>query len=124
MELRDVALAVVSGLATFVIVGVAVTEVTAEWIEFSLFVGIPAGVISGVAVTLVVYLGLTSETPGTRRPIAIGLGTFGGVFILVLVLGLIINTPTVTVLLVATAVGVVGGIIAFARGRQQATSVT
>lgn len=115
MKLRGILIAALAGLAAFIIVGVTVTEVTAEWIEFSLFVGIPAGVVAGVAVALVVYLGMSSDAPRFRRRVALGLGTFGGTFLLALIVGIILNAPTVMLLMVATAIGAIAGMLAFIR---------
>jgi ABC-type antimicrobial peptide transport system permease subunit len=43
---------IAAALAAFLVVGTAVTEVLSETVSFSLFVGIPAGIIAGAGVFL------------------------------------------------------------------------
>lgn len=47
MRSRSIGAALVAGIATFLVVGVAVTELAFAWIEFSLFVGVPVGLVAG-----------------------------------------------------------------------------
>ncbi|MFW6152986.1 MAG: hypothetical protein ACOC42_01365 [Halobacteriota archaeon] len=115
MDRRAIALATAAGVAAFILVGVTVTEVTMRWIEFSLFVGIPVGLVAGVAITMAVYLGLSRDAPAVRRRIALGLGTFGGAFLLVLALAIALDRTIITSLLLATTVGAIAGVIVFAR---------
>jgi len=59
---RPLAVALVAGLASFLVVAVAVTEVLAARIWPSAIVGLPAGVVAGLVVSLIVYLLLSRET--------------------------------------------------------------
>ena len=58
MTLESLAYALIAGVAAFLAVGVAVTEIASAWIEFSVFVGLPAGVVAGIVVAAAVALGL------------------------------------------------------------------
>ncbi|SFS10076.1 hypothetical protein SAMN05216559_3655 [Halomicrobium zhouii] len=111
MRLRNVALVVASGLAAFLAVGVAVTELLRPSIEFSLFVGLPAGVVAGVLVSAGVYLGLGDETSTGRRRVALAAGAFGGVFLAVLLVAAgLFGLGTLTALAFATLSGVAAAV--------------
>lgn len=86
MRTRAIGLAVVSGIAAFVLVGVIVTELAAPSIEFSLFVGVPAGLVAGVVTAILVFTGLERPSPARRRP-AHAIAVFGAVFVVALPLG-------------------------------------
>ncbi|WP_232700701.1 hypothetical protein [Halobacterium wangiae] len=86
MRSKPVVLSVVAGVAAFVAVGAATTELVAPWIEFSLFVGLPAGVVAGALAASVVYLGFADGAPAKRRRVALAVAGFGVVFLGVLVL--------------------------------------
>ncbi|MFB6130921.1 MAG: hypothetical protein ABEJ28_08885 [Salinigranum sp.] len=85
MSLRTVALAVSAGLAAALLVGVGVTELLLPVVAFSLFVGLPAGLLAGLAASAFVYLGASGGRVARRRS-AVALGWFGvtllGVFLL------------------------------------------
>ncbi|KAB1196139.1 MULTISPECIES: hypothetical protein [Haloferax] len=53
------------GLAAALLVGIAVTELAARWIAFSLFVGIPTGVLAGIIVIAVTYALFTRRGTST-----------------------------------------------------------
>jgi len=84
MRARTALLALLAGLAAFVAVGVLVTEAVAPQIEFSLFVGIPVGVVAGVAAAAVVFAWLEDSRPARRRP-AVAVAGFGVAFVVVAV---------------------------------------
>ena len=66
MNAKSLALALAAGTAAFLLVGVAVTEVTQPWVEFSLLLGMPAGVAAGAfAAALNTYFGLKQFEPVT-----------------------------------------------------------
>lgn len=46
MHARTVAMALAAGVAVFLTVGASVTEFALGWIEFSLFVGFPVGLVA------------------------------------------------------------------------------
>ncbi|WP_411963579.1 hypothetical protein [Haloferax sp. YSMS24] len=49
----------VVGIAAALLVGIAATEIASQWIFFSLFVGIPVGIVAGVVGTAATYAVLT-----------------------------------------------------------------
>ncbi|MFC7139547.1 hypothetical protein ACFQMA_06805 [Halosimplex aquaticum] len=115
MRLRTVAVALAAGLAAFLAVGAAVTEFTLRWIEFSLFVGIPVGLLAGLTAAAVVVAGLGTEVSHLRRRVAVTLATFGVAFLLAL--GVAVGAFAVRnshALVLATAVGAITGAGAFA----------
>jgi hypothetical protein len=122
MRLRNLALVVASGLASFLAVGVLVTELATPYIEFSLFVGLPVGLLAGVAVAAIVAVGLgPAAGPGRRRP-ALALGTFGVTFLVVL-FGAAggFETGTVVALILASVLGLVAAVAVYLQaGRGQA----
>lgn len=113
MRARTLGLAGLSGIAAFVLVGAIVTELLAPRIEFSLFLGIPAGLIAGVAAALVVAARLEDHDHARRRP-AIALSGFGVGFVIALVLGnAALGLPNSTAVPAAAVVGVLGAAAAF-----------
>ncbi len=110
MRLRTLGLAGAAGLAAALVVGAAVTEVALRWIEFSLFVGIPAGLAAGVVVAVAVLRGFTADAPAGRRRAATAVGGFGAAFLVVLVAVASVGGQGVVVSLVAA--GVVGVVVA------------
>lgn len=86
MKLKRPLFALGAALAAFIIVGVVVTELASEVIAFSLFVGIPAGIVAAIVVGAFVAVGLGPDASRLRRKPALGLGAFGVTFVLVLVL--------------------------------------
>lgn len=116
MRLRNIALVVASGLAAFLVVGVAVTELLRPSVEFSLFVGLPAGLVAGVLASAGVNLGLGDETSTGRRRVALAAGAFGGVFLAVLLVAAGLGgLGTVLALAVATLSGAVAAVATYAR---------
>ncbi len=111
-------LAVAVGLAVFVAVGAAVTEAASATIEFSLFVGLPAGFVAGIAVAAFVYLRLGAADPGKRRP-AIALTGFGAAFLVVLFGGVAVGLRNSVALPIAGVVGVVAAIALYLRFDQR-----
>lgn len=108
MSLRSLGLALAAGVAAFLLVGVAVTELALAWIEFSLFVGLPAGLAAGAFVAAAVYLGLAEDAPARRRRVAVTAGGFGVGFLVVLVLiAVVVDLGVVSSLGVALFAGAV-----------------
>jgi ABC-type antimicrobial peptide transport system permease subunit len=116
MDGRTLGYALAAGLATFLVVGVLVTELALSAIEFSLFVGLPVGAVAGLTVAAFVALGLADDaTPGRRRA-AFTLGVFGLVFLLVLAVELAILSRRLSISLpVAVLVAVGFALYAFVR---------
>jgi hypothetical protein len=119
MTLKSLSLALLSGIATFLIVGVAVTEFAQSWIEFSLFLGIPAGIASGAFTAGAVYLGLADDAPVHRRRIVTSLTAFGVGFLVSLVmLEWIVNIGITSAIVVSVAGALVVAVMAYLRGRK------
>ena len=117
MNLKSVSLALLSGIAAFLITGVAVTEFAQTWIEFSLLLGIPAGLATGALTAIGVYLGLADDAPANRRRIAGSLAAFGGGFTIALVvLGWIVNIGVTTAIVSSVIVGLAVAAVAYIRG--------
>lgn len=116
MTLKSLGYALVAGLAVFVGVGVAVTELASAWIEFSLFVGLPAGIIAGVATTAAVAFGLSQQASPRLARIAGGMVRFGAAFLLVAVSLGVLGSGIVLNIAVAIAVGLVAAVVIDRRG--------
>ncbi|MHB9285895.1 hypothetical protein ACKVMT_02510 [Halobacteriales archaeon Cl-PHB] len=100
---RTLGLSLAAGLAAFLLVGAAVTEFALRWVEFSLFVGLPAGLIAGVAMTAAVYWGLAADAPTRRHRVAVAAAAFGVTFVAVLVVVAAVLRPGVVASLVGAA---------------------
>ena len=114
MRVRDIGLALAAGIATFLLVGVLVTELTAARVEFSLFLGIPAGLVAGTAAAAVVFARLGDPDPAKRR-VALASGGFGVAFVGVLLLlagGLGVRNSIA--LPIATVAAGIGALITYA----------
>lgn len=114
MTLRNAGLALGAGLAIFIVVGVIVTELASTWIEFSLFIGLPAGLIGGVAVAAFVYYRLGSPDPTRRRP-ATALTGFGAAFLVVLFGGVTFGLRNSVALPIATVAGGIAAVALYLR---------
>lgn len=85
MTLKTLGYALVAGITAFLVVGVTVTELAAAWVEFSLFVGIPTGVVAGAAVAAVVAFGLRTDVDQRQHRFASVIAGFGLGFLAALV---------------------------------------
>ena len=120
MDFRSVTLALLSGIAAFLIVGVAVTEFAQSWIEFSVFLGIPAGLVTGAFTAAAVYLGLANDAPVGRRRIAGAFAAFGVSFIVALVVfGWIVNIGVTTAIVISVVVALAVAAVAYLRGPKE-----
>lgn len=116
MRLRTVGFALAAGVAALLVVGVIGTELgTAAGIEFSLFVGVPAGLVAGAAAAAVVFLRYEDPEPSRRRP-AVALAGFGATFVLALPLAAgALRLRNSVALPVAAVVGLMGAGVAYRR---------
>lgn len=110
MNLKSFALAIVAAIAAFLVVGGTVTALAEPRIEFSVFLGIPAGLIAAVIVFIAVYLGLADDASHKRYRVAFAVGLFGVGFIAVLVVGAVVGLGVVVSMLVGIVAGVLAGI--------------
>lgn len=116
MNGKSLGLALTAGVATFLIVGVAITEFAQPWVEFSLFLGIPVGFVAGAFTAAAVYFGLADDELAQRRHIAGAFVGFGVVFLIVLIaLGSLLNLGVTFALGIAFVVGMLVGIGAYVR---------
>jgi len=124
MKLKTLTIALAAAIAAFVIVGVAVTELAGQRVEFSLFVGIPAGLFAGAAAGAAVAFGLGSEEAGNRR-IAFGFGAFGVAFLVAFLVGaFLLSVGVVLSILVGVVVGLVAAPIGYLRGPKAPPTAT
>lgn len=111
MDLRRTATALVAGTATLLLVTVAVTAVLEPRIEFSIFIGIPAGLITAVLITAGVAIALRDPT-ATPYAFGIAAGVAGVTVLLTTVVGVALQYRFSTVLYTAVLLGAVLAIIA------------
>lgn len=78
MTTRSIALALASGLATFLLVGIGITTVAQHWVGFAMLLALPVGATAGAVSTALVTAGLTGEVPARQRRAA---GAFAGLSI-------------------------------------------
>jgi len=115
MTIKSLVYALAAGLAVFLAVGVAVTELAGAWIEFSLFVGLPAGIAAGAAVAAAVAFGLSGGADPRLRRIAGGMAGFGIGFLLAVVGLGILGFGVVLSMGVAVVVGLVAAVVSYLR---------
>ena len=111
MNLKVFGLALAAGVATFIVAGVAVTELLQSRIEFSLLVGLPVGLVAGSLAAAVVARGVNEGEPPQRRRLATAFGAFGAGFLVVLFVGIVLSLGTIISIVIGVAVGI---IVAFA----------
>ena len=117
MTLKSLGYALVAGIAAFLVVGVTVTELAAARIEFSLFVGLPAGIVAGAAVAAAVAYGLGKETTPQQRRLAASSAGFGvGFFAAVIVLSGLVGLGMVLSMGVGVVVGLAAAVVSYLRG--------
>lgn len=119
MTIKSLALTVVAGIATFLVVGIAVTALAEPWIEFSVFLGLPAGLVAGAAAAAVVSLGLADDAPAQRRQRATGFALFGAGFLVTLVALVITDTGLTLAMAVGLIVGLIVGIVGYLRAKRE-----
>lgn len=120
MRLRTLGYAVAAAAATFLVVTLAVTELFAAEIEFSLFLGLPAGLVAGALAGAAVLLGVGHGDDPVRGGLAAAFGAFGVVVLVVFVVGAAVaNAGTVLALWAAAALGALAAAAAFLRVRRR-----
>lgn len=107
MDVRAGVVALAGGVAAFVIGFVAVTELLSATIEFSVFLGIPAGIVAGVITAGIIVWAINRELSW----LAFALGGFGLGFLAGTAIGAVFtNEPFSVLLVVGIGVGFVGAI--------------
>ncbi|MFC6718046.1 hypothetical protein ACFQGT_10445 [Natrialbaceae archaeon GCM10025810] len=105
MHLRSIGYLVTAGLAAFLVVTVTVTELLHSRIEFSLLVGIPAGLVAGAVAAGVVAWGFADGAPERRRRVASSFGAFGIGVLVAIAAGVLLPVGTGAAIVVGTIVG-------------------
>jgi hypothetical protein len=106
--------ATAAGVTTFLLVTVAVTTLFERWIEFSVFVGLPAGLLAGVLAFGAVAYRLAGAAPARRRRLVGAVGGFCAAFLLALLwLTVGWNGSVALSIGVALLVGVLGLLIGY-----------
>lgn len=124
MNLRSLAVAGVTGLAAFLAVSWTITDFARPWVEVSVFLGVPGGIVAGAFVAALVYLGLADDVPDQRRRVAAALASFGVAFLAVLLaVGALLELDETTALVVAAVVGVLTAASAYVGGGGGPTDV-
>ncbi|MDR5657542.1 hypothetical protein RH831_10175 [Halodesulfurarchaeum sp. HSR-GB] len=117
MTTKSLGLALAAAVAGFLLVGVAVTAVTGRWVEFSVFLGLPAGLVAGALLGAAAYVGLESPSP-QRNAVAGGFVAFALGFLLgFLILAGVFRVGVTTALGVAVVLGLAVGLVEVRRRR-------
>ena len=117
MTLKTLGYALTAGIAAFLAVGVAVTEIASAWIEFSVFVGLPAGIVAGVAVAAAVAVGLADADSPQRYRLAETIAGFGvGFLAAVVVLSGLVGLGVVLSMGAGVVVGLLAAVVSYRRG--------
>ncbi|WP_144903135.1 hypothetical protein [Halobellus captivus] len=112
MNVREVGSAALAGLAASVAAFVAVTEILSSTVEFSVFLGLPAGVFVGVVAAAVVLLSYRGRSPTLARAL-VGFAVAFLVGFAALVLGT--GFGVIAALVVGVVAGVIGALAVFVR---------
>lgn len=115
MNLKIFGLALAAGVATFIVAGVAVTELLQPRIEFSLLVGLPVGLVAGSLAAAVVAWGVNEGEPPQRRRLATAFGAFGAGFLVVLFAGILLPLGTTITIGIGVGVGILVAIVSYFR---------
>jgi len=125
MTLKLLGYALAAGVAAFLVVGVTVTELAAARIEFSVFVGIPAGVVAGMAVTAAVAFELADVDSPQRYRLAGAVAGFGvGFLAAVIVRSGLVGLGVVLSMALGVVVGLVAAVVSYVRGSTTSDSPT
>ena len=117
MTRKSLGYALAAGIAAFLVVGATVTELAAARIEFSLFVGLPAGIVAGAAVAAAVAYGLGAETAPRQRRLAVSIASFGlGFLAALVVLSSLVGLGVVLSMGLGVVVGLVAAVVSYLRG--------
>lgn len=116
MNLKSLAFALFAGLAAFVVVGVGVTATLESSIEFSVLLGIPAGLGAGAIAAAAVYLGIGDDAPAERRRVATAFGLFGAGLLATLVVLAAAGQGITLSIVAGIVVGLVAGVVGYLRG--------
>ncbi|WP_049941126.1 hypothetical protein [Halorhabdus utahensis] len=111
MRVRILGYAAFAGIATFLVVFFAVSEALLPYIEFSVLVGIPVGLLVGTLSAAFVLTEFGSDTSQTRRALARGLGTAGIGFVVAFGIGLLTGQGVTLATVLGVATGLIAGMV-------------
>ncbi len=110
--------ALLSGVATLLVVTIVVTELIADEIEFSLLVGLPAGLVSGVLVGGIIYIAANRRRPGVAQVGAsLVMGFAAGFMIAYFVAIVVLDIGTVEAMGAGAIVGLLTAVVSLIRNR-------
>lgn len=117
MRLRSLLLALVTGFAGFMLATVAVTAALEPRVEFSILVGLPVGIVTGLVLVWFVYSRSTqaNRTAGERR-VANALSAAGVSFVLVFAVAATLGAGVTIALAIAVLVAAIAGVGMHQRG--------
>ncbi|MEF8831777.1 MAG: hypothetical protein V5A23_09625, partial [Halobacteriales archaeon] len=96
-------------------------ELFASEVEFSLFLGLPAGPVAGALAGVAVLVGVGHGDDPVRGGLAAAFGAFGVVVLVAFVVGVAVaNASTLLALWAAAALGALAAVAAFLRVRRRA----
>jgi hypothetical protein len=107
--------ALAAGVGAFLLVGATVTAVLEPRIEFSLLVGLPAGLVAGALAVVLVAMGLRADGERSSR-LALAAGWFGIAFLVVAV-GVAVLLSVTLGLVAGAAAGLIAAAVAAFRTR-------
>lgn len=119
VRVRTLGYAAAAGIATFLVVFVAASELLLSAIEFSVLVGLPAGIGAGVLIAAVVLVQFGRNADGTPRPLALFLGAFGITFLAVFLALVLLRAGVTGSIVIATGIGIVAGLVVGVRSRRE-----
>lgn len=112
MQARHALLAAVAGFAGFMLATVAITAALEPRIEFSVLVGLPIGILVGLATTWYVYSRLARSEPGSGR-VATALVAAAVGFVLGMALPATVGVGLSVSMLVAVSLALVAGLVSY-----------
>jgi len=111
-----VVLAIASGFATFLIVGMGVSQLAHQWLPAPLFMGLVIGAVAGAVATASVTAGLTGGVQDRQRRLAGGFAGYSVGFLI----GFLVATSVLGAGVVsAIGIGIVVGFLAAGWGSRQ-----
>lgn len=109
MNARNALLAAVTGFAGFMLATAGVTALLEPRVEFSILVGLPAGIVTGNLLTWFVYTRLTRPQHAGRRT-ALALVAGGIAFVIAMALTVTVGVGVTLSILIAVGATVVVGV--------------
>lgn len=108
-------LALLAGIASFLVIAIAVTALLEPRIAFSALLGLPAGFLACVVVTGAIYLGLDADASRWRRRTASSVVAFAGGFLAATALAVVADLPLTLSTLAAIVVGIFSAVVEYSR---------